>query len=149
LGSKEEGSLTIEQIMTKKVVALRPQDTVAQAARLMREKGVGCILVLDRGKKPLGILTDRDIVVSVVAVGLDPMTTKLEEVMTPRVLTASRGEILLRVAKRMAEASVRRLPVVDEEGRVKGLISVDDILVLLITELSNVCAAIVGPSKLL
>jgi len=135
--------------MTKKVAALRPQDTVAQAARLMRERGVGCILVLDKGKNPLGILTDRDIVVSVVALGLDPMATRLEEVMTPHVLTASRDEILLRVAKRMAEASVRRLPVVDEEGKVKGIISVDDILVLLITELSNVCAAIVGPSKLL
>ncbi|MBI3989974.1 MAG: CBS domain-containing protein [candidate division NC10 bacterium] len=135
--------------MTKKVAALRPQDTVARAARLMRERGVGCILVLDTKRKPVGILTDRDIVVSVVALGLDPMATKLEEVMTPRVLTASRDEILLRVAKRMAEASVRRLPVVDEEGKVKGIISVDDILVLLITELSNICAAIVGPSKLL
>lgn len=141
--------MTIGSLMTKKVVALKPQDTVATAARLMREKRVGCILILDKEKRPRGILTDRDIVVSVVAAGLDPKATRLEKVMTSRVITASEDEILLKVARRMAEVSIRRLPIVDEEGRVKGLVSVDDLLVLLIAELSNVCAAIVGPSKLL
>lgn len=141
--------MTIGSIMTKKVVALRPQDKVAKAAKLMREERVGCVLVLDEDRKPIGILTDRDIVVSVVATGLNPKTTRLDQIMTSRVVTAWEGEILLQVAKRMAEAYVRRLPIVDEKGRVKGLVSVDDILVLLIAELSHVCTAIVGPSKLL
>lgn len=141
--------MTIGSIMTKKVVALRPQDKVAKAAKLMREERVGCVLVLDENRKPIGILTDRDIVVSVVATGLNPKTTRLDQIMTSRVITAWEGEILLQVAKRMAEAYVRRLPIVDEKGRVKGLVSVDDILVLLIAELSHVCTAIVGPSKLL
>lgn len=141
--------MTISSIMTKKVVALRPQDKVAKAAKLMREEGVGCVLVLDENRKPIGILTDRDIVISVVATGLNPKTTRLDQIMTSRVVTAWEGEILLEVAKKMAEAYVRRLPIVDEKGRVKGLVSVDDILVLLIAELSHVCAAIAGPSKLL
>lgn len=136
-------------LMHKKVVALRPGDKVAKAAKLMREKGVGCILVLDEEKRPIGILTDRDIVVSVIAKDLDPDTTRLDQVMTQRVITAKEDEILLRAARFMAEARVRRLPIVDEEGRVVGIVSVDDILVVLITEISNVCSAIVGPSKLL
>lgn len=136
-------------LMHKRVVALRPGDKVAKAAKLMREKGVGCILVLDEEKRPIGILTDRDIVVSVIAMELDPDTTRLDQVMTQRVVTAREDEILLRAARSMAEARVRRLPIVDEKGSVAGIVSVDDILVVLITELSNVCSAIVGPSKLL
>jgi len=141
--------MRMSSIMNKKVVALRPEDKVAKAAKFMREKGVGCILVLDDEKRPLGILTDRDIVVSVLARGLDPKATRLKEVMTPNVVVAKEDEILLRAARAMAEARIRRLPIVDGEGRVVGIVSVDDILVVLITELSNVCSAIVGPSKLL
>jgi CBS domain-containing protein len=69
--------------------------------------------------------------------------------MVRRVITARRDEILLRAVRRMAEGRIRRLPIVDEKGRAIGLVSVDDLLVLLITELSNVVAAIVGPSKLI
>lgn len=141
--------MTTGSIMSRKLVALRPQDTVARAAKRMREEGVGCILVLDGKGQPVGILTDRDIVVSVVATGLDPKATRLEQVMVSRVITAQEDEILLKAVKKMAEARIRRLPIVDRSGKVKGIISVDDILVPLITELSNVCAAIVGPSKLL
>ncbi|MBI5167079.1 MAG: CBS domain-containing protein [candidate division NC10 bacterium] len=139
----------MSSIMNKKVVALRPEDKVAKAAKFMRERGVGCILVLDEEKRPLGILTDRDIVVSVLARGLDPKATRLKQVMTPNVVVAKEDEILLRAARAMAEARIRRLPIVDGKGRVVGIVSVDDILVVLITELSNVCSAIVGPSKLL
>lgn len=141
--------MRMSSIMNKKVVALRPEDKVAKAAKFMRERGVGCILVLDEEKRPLGILTDRDIVVSVLARGLDPKATRLKQVMTPNVVVAKEDEILLRAARAMAEARIRRLPIVDGKGRVVGIVSVDDILVVLITELSNVCSAIVGPSKLL
>lgn len=141
--------MRIGELANRKVVALRPSDTVARAARVMRDKGVGCVLVQDGERRLRGILTDRDIVVSVLAVGLDARTTTLEAVMVKRVITARRDEILLRASRRMAEARIRRLPVVDKKGRAVGLVSVDDLLVLLITELSNVVAAIVGPSKLI
>ena len=141
--------MRIGQLANKRVVALRPNDTVAMAARVMRDRGVGCVLIQDGQRRLLGILTDRDIVVSVLAPGLDPRTTRLESVMVKKVITTGKGEILLRAARRMADGRIRRLPVVDQKGRAIGLVSVDDLLVLLITELSNVVAAIVGPSKLI
>lgn len=141
--------MTVGSLMTRGVVALRPTASVAEAARLMREKAIGSILILDEGKRPLGIITDRDIAVSVVAGGRDPKATPLDQVMTRKVVTADQDEILLKAVRRMAEASIRRLPVLDGRGRVVGMVSVEDILVVLITELSNVVAAIVGPSKLI
>lgn len=141
--------MTVGSLMTRRVIALKPTASVAEAARLMREKAIGSVLVLDGAKRPVGIITDRDIAVSVVAGGRDPKATRLDEVMTRKVVTADQDEILLRAVRRMAEASIRRLPVVDGRGRVVGMVSVEDILVVLITELSNVVAAIVGPSKLI
>jgi CBS domain-containing protein len=141
--------MTIGELANRRVVALRPMDTAAAAAKVMRDKGIGCVLIQDGGKRLQGIVTDRDIVVSVLAAGLDPKTTTLESIMVRKVVTAPKDEIILRAARRMAEARIRRLPVVDGKGRVVGLVSVDDLLVLLITELSNVVAAIVGPSKLI
>jgi CBS domain-containing protein len=139
--------MDVASIMIKKLVAVGPKDPLSKAAQLMREEEVGCVLVLDERRKPLGILTDRDLVVRGVATGRS-LSTPVEEVMSRNPFTTKPTEPVMLAARRMADLLVRRLPVVDEEGRAVGLISVDDLLTILITELSNVASAIVGTSKL-
>ena len=141
--------MEIQTIMTRSVAAVAPSDKLEKAARLMKEEDVGCVLVLDEERRPLGIITDRDIVLRVLGRKRDPSKVRVEEAMSPDPKTARTFEPVLVTARRMAEEGVRRLPVVDEEGHIVGLVSVDDLLTLFITELSNVAAAIAGSSRLL
>ncbi|HEV8663449.1 MAG TPA: CBS domain-containing protein [Candidatus Methylomirabilis sp.] len=141
--------MTLADLMNTKPVTVRPTETVAAAAKRMRDEGVGCVVVTGSTRKPVGILTDRDIVLAVVAEGRLPDATRVEEVMCRHVITGRRSDTLMDAAIKMAEASIRRLPILDGQGRMVGLVSVDDLLVILITELSNISAAIAGPSKIL
>lgn len=141
--------MTLADLMNPKPVTVRPTETVAAAAKRMRDEGVGCVVVTGSTRKPVGILTDRDIVLAVVAEGRLPDTTRVEEVMCRHVISGRPNDTLMDAAIKMAEASIRRLPILDGQGRMVGLVSVDDLLVILITELSNISAAIAGPSKIL
>jgi CBS domain-containing protein len=135
--------------MTKKIAAVSPQDTLRKAAQLMDAENVGCVLVLDANRKPVGLVTDRDLVIRGMAAGRSAEGTPVEAVMTRSPHTTRATEPVMLVARRMADLLVRRLPVVDQEGRAVGLISVDDLAAVFITELSNVVTAIAGTSKLL
>ena len=141
--------MTLGDLMNTKPITVRPTETVAAAAKRMRDEGVGCVVVTGPTRKPVGILTDRDIVLAVVAEGRLPAATRVEEVMRRHVITGRATDTLMDAAIKMAEASIRRLPILDGQGRMVGLVSVDDLLVILITELSNISAAIAGPSKIL
>jgi CBS domain-containing protein len=140
--------MEIQSVMTRRVAALSPDDSLAKAAELMRKEDVGCVLIMNEEHKALGIVTDRDVVLRAVASGRNPAEVRVEDVMTREPKTARSSEPVLVTARRMAQEGVRRLPVVDEDGHVVGLISVDDLLTLFITELSNVAAAIAGASRL-
>jgi len=140
--------MEVQAIMSRRIAALPPDATTAEAAKLMREEDVGAILALGPGKKPLGILTDRDLVLRVVALNRDPAQVKLQEVMSKHPCTVRGHEPVMLVARRMAEKGVRRLLVVNEGGSVIGVVSVDDLLTVLISELSNVCTVMVGSSRL-
>lgn len=141
--------MNLGDLMNTKPVTVRPTETVAAAARRMRDEGVGCVVVTGPTRKPVGILTDRDIVLAVVAEGRLPEETRVQEVMCRHVISGRPTDTLMDAAMKMAEASIRRLPILDGQGRMVGLVSVDDLLVILITELSNISAAIAGPSKIL
>ena len=141
--------MNLGDLMNTKPVTVRPTETVAAAAKRMRDEGVGCVVVTGPTRKPVGILTDRDIVLAVVAEGRLPEATRVEEVMCRHVISGRATDTLMDAAMKMAEASIRRLPILDGQGRMVGLVSVDDLLVILITELSNISAAIAGPSKIL
>jgi CBS domain-containing protein len=140
--------MEVQAIMSKRLAALPPEATTAEAAKLMKEEDVGAIVALGPGEKPLGILTDRDLVLRVVALKRDPSQVKLQEVMSKHPCTVPGNEPVMLAARRMAEKGVRRLLVVDEGGSVIGVVSVDDLLTILISELSNVCTVMVGSSRL-
>ena len=141
--------MDVDRIMSRNVASVPKKANLLEAAKLMDDESVGCVLILDGDEKPVGILTDRDLVVRGVAKGHAVEKTTVESVMSAHPFTVHRDEPIMLVARKMADKGIRRVPVVDEKGSVVGLVSVDDLLTVFISELSNVAAAIVGSSKLL
>lgn len=109
------------------LVTASPSDTVLDAVKKMYENNVGSVLVVDEQGRLVGIFTERDLV-RVVAKGLDPSTTRLEEVMTRKLITARPGDSLPMIASKMVEHGIRHIPVVDEEGKLVGIISIKPVL---------------------
>ena len=116
--------MLIDEFITKPLVTAPRDETVAAVAQSMAEAGVGAIVVLD-GEELLGIFSERDLLVRVVAEGLDPATTRVGDVATADVITAIPGESLKDCAARLRGNGIRHLPVV-KEGRPVGVVSARD-----------------------
>jgi CBS domain-containing protein len=99
---------------------------VRETAQLMQKLDIGCLPVTD-GDRVVGLITDRDIACRVVAEGLNPETQEVQAVMSEKAVCCVEDQALDEVAELMETNAVRRLPVLDGEGRIAGLISVDDI----------------------
>ena len=120
------------------------------AARLMRENHVGCLVVVDETAGQhivVGVLTDRDIVTSVVAADLDPASLRVGEVMTTDLVTAREDDSLIDLMRSMRRKGVRRVPVVSGQGELRGVATLDDVLSILTEELSLLVAAIDSESE--
>lgn len=133
-------------ICNHNVITVSPDDSIRTAAELMRQHHVGDVVVAQRNGgsiTPLGILTDRDIVIEVIAenVGLDEVTVR--DTMSDQLITANENEDLLGTLMRMRENGVRRLPVVDDKGQLVGILTADDVIGLVARELAEVWALIV------
>lgn len=122
------------------VAIAHEDDTIRAAAQIMRERRVGS-LVVTRAGRPVGVLTDRDIVVRVVAEGRD-CEARIGDFVTYDPITVSVHDGIETAAAQMRRHGVRRLPVVDEDGVVVGMVTADDLLVLLGSEIAGVCEAI-------
>jgi CBS domain-containing protein len=123
----------VNEYMSSDPVTVHGREGLLDAARRMRALHVGCLVVVEdgpRGKpRPVGMLTDRDIVVGVLAETDQKLhLVRVDDVMTRRLVLARETEDLDEVLRRMRGAGVRRVPVVDAEGALKGLLSFDDIL---------------------
>ena len=138
--------MTVGRICTRTTHLADPHETVRTAARRMEDVNVGTLVVLDVNRRPIGIVTDRDLVLRCVARGLDPDETTVSQVMSapPRcVVETAPIEDAMAILRR---ASVRRLPVVDDDGRLEGIVSVDDVVELLVEELEHL-GRIVGCAR--
>jgi CBS domain-containing protein len=121
----------IGEICTRDPVVAMPEATVAAAARLMRQHHVGSVVVVaDSGgmRVPLGVVTDRDIVVEVTATDLDPNTITVSDIMRREIVTVRADEDALEAMLIMRTNGVRRLPVVTAEGKLLGVVAFDDLL---------------------
>jgi CBS domain-containing protein len=116
-------------------------DTVEAAAAAMRDRRVGCLVVTREGH-PVGIVTDRDLVVRVLAEGLDPRGLRIRDVVTYDPITVALHEGIETAAERMRKHGVRRLPIVDHQGVAVGIVTADDLLVLLGGEIGALSRAI-------
>ena len=118
--------MKIADIMSSNVCLVGPDDTIQFAAPKMEESDIG-FLPVGENDRLVGMITDRDIALRAVALGKDPKRTKVRDVMTDRVLYCSAGEDVEDAAENMAELRVRRMPIVDEDKRLVGVVSLGDI----------------------
>jgi CBS domain-containing protein len=116
-------------VMTKNPVCCVPDDTVVKAARLMKSKDIGSIPVIkdEETGKLVGIVTDRDLALEIVAEGRDPKTTKVENVMTRNIVTCHAEDDLQKALDAMSHHQLRRIPVVDHDDRIIGIIAQADV----------------------
>lgn len=136
--------MSIRDLCRRNVVTLHRQATVFEAARLMREAHIGNVVVVQTAdsRVPVGVVTDRDIVLEVVAKGRPPATVTVEEIMSSPVTTLREEDGFLAALDKMSARGVRRAPVVDGEGHLSGMVSVDDLVPLLARELAKIGALI-------
>ena len=117
------------EVMTNNPVCCLPNDTVANVAELMNSGNIGSIPVIEneQTKKLIGIVTDRDLTLKIVAKGLDAKSTKVETVMTRKVVTCRADDDLQKALDAMAENQLRRIPVVDADNKIMGIIAQADV----------------------
>lgn len=118
-----------KDVMTQKIVCCYPGDRVAKAAKRMKKNDIGSLPIVENkeNKKLVGIITDRDLALKVIGKGRNPKSTKIKKVMTKNVVTCRSNDELQKALNLMAENQLRRIPVVDNDDRVIGIIAQADI----------------------
>jgi CBS domain-containing protein len=137
--------MSIGEICNREVIIVARDTSVAEAARLMREQHVGDVVVVaeEAGqRRPIGIVTDRDVVVEVVAAGLDAAKLSVEEIMVQDLATVQENTGVFEAIIFMRDKGVRRLPVVGKEGELIGILALDDLIELLAEELNELARLI-------
>ena len=138
--------MPISDVCVRDVVVATKETTVQQAAALMRRHHVGDLVVVQEGtngrKIPVGIITDRDIVVSVVAPALNGAVYTIGDLVTRELVTVAEDQGVFETIQQMRMIGVRRMPVVDRAGGLVGIISVDDLIQLLSDEMSELAKLI-------
>jgi len=119
---------TVGELMTRDPVMVEPDATVKEAARMMRDRDIGAVLVADRGQL-VGVLTDRDIVVRGIAEKGDPSSTKVMDIVSKEVETVKPNDSVDKAVKKMRSKAMRRIPVVDERGKPVGIVTIGDLAV--------------------
>ena len=145
--------MTIGKVCNREVVFIHAQASIPEAARLMREYHVGDLVVIKEktGKRvPVGIVTDRDIVLEVIAEGVSMDDVSVGDIMSDNLVTARESDGLLDTVKVMRAKGIRRLPVVNDDNELVGILSVDDLIDLFseqIVDLARLIAREQGREK--
>ena len=133
-------TMDVREVCKQVVVFVYRSMALNEAARLMRDHHVGSLVVVeerDAGKSPIGMLTDRDIAIGVVARDLDPRTLAVSEVMTTDVVSVRDDDSVLDVLALMRRRGVRRVPVVTRAGLLVGIVTLDDLLHIVVAQLDD------------
>jgi predicted transcriptional regulator len=139
--------MSVGELCIREVVITEKDASILEAARLMRRYHVGDLIVVERkerGNVPGGIITDRDIILNVVAEGRDATSTHVSDVFISDLATVKEVDSLYDTIHWMRSKGVRRIPVVDEDGYLTGVLSVDDILDYLSDELVTLSKLLLG-----
>lgn len=137
--------MAIGEICCRDVVIAQAEETVLDAAKLMREHHVGNVVVVEEreGKRvPVGIVTDRDVVVEIVAPGLDPATLTIGDIMLSGLAAIDEGTGVFETIEFMRSKGVRRMPVVAADGALVGIVTLDDLVALLAEEFYELSAVL-------
>ncbi|MFC1602000.1 CBS domain-containing protein [Pseudomonadota bacterium] len=138
--------MNVGEICNRKVIICHPDDSIHQTAKLMRDHHVGDLIVTERREDeliPIGILTDRDIVIELLAEEVDLDSVSCADVMCNDLITARENDEILVTIELMREKGIRRLPVVNQNDGLEGILTLDDIIELL-AELQTNLAKLIG-----
>lgn len=122
--------MKVKHVMTKDPSCCVPADKAPKAARIMRDEDAGIVPVIDneQSQRLVGVVTDRDLCMNVVAEGREPESVAVEACMTSMVVTCSPNDSVDKTTELMKENQIRRVPVVDEDGRLRGIVSMADLV---------------------
>lgn len=119
--------MKVQDLMTRRVATVGAQDSLARAVKLMQERDCGCIVVIDEASKVAGILTDRGVCLAALRTDKPLSRLKARDCMRTEVFTCAPNDGVAEAEQRMGQHQVRRLPVVDAKGRLRGILSLDDL----------------------
>jgi CBS domain-containing protein len=134
--------MSVGEICNREVIVIDQNSTIREAAELMRRHHVGTLVVVEdlaagSNAKPAGILTDRDIVIEIIAEAVDFNTVLIRDVMSFELVTAREKDGIWETMQRMKTHGIRRMPVVSDAGGLTGILAVDDLLEMLVDELTD------------
>lgn len=133
--------MSLGNLCRREIICVDLGTTVKEAVKLIEEKNVGCVIVIG-SDKPVGMLTDRDIVLRVINKGLDPQRTTVDNVMSKDIVALREDMGLFEALEQVKGKSIRRFPIVDANGALKGIMTLDDIIFLLGKEMADVSSII-------
>lgn len=120
--------MKVNEIMTADVEIIRPESTIQEAAQKLKTLEVGSLPVCN-GRRLVGMITDRDITIRVVAEGMDPASTRVDQVMSPDLIWCFEDETLEEAEAKMMQKQIRRLPVISRDKELVGILAVGDIAI--------------------
>ncbi len=135
--------MKLSEICMRDVIVVSPQTDLVAAANLMRQYHVGSLVVLEESggiRRPVGILTDRDLVVEVLALEVPILSVKVGDIMSVDIVCLNEEEDLSQAIQTMRHKGIRRLPVVDAQGGLVGIVTLEDLLELAVEWLSGLAA---------
>lgn len=142
--------MSIKALCNRELVTVGRDDTIFKAAELMRQNHVGDVLVVEKKHDtttPLGIVTDRDVVVEIVAPGLDPKVITVGDIMLPHLSTIEEDADIFDAIKLMTSKGIRRLPVIDKYGNLIGILTLDDLLLMMAKESFSIAMLLSNEQK--
>lgn len=152
--------MSIKNLCRKEAVTVKPETRIEDVTRIMEEKNLGSLIVCQdgtnwkelgiRGAKEFGIVTDRDIALKVINNRLDPKTATIDQIMTKKNLIVLREDMgLCEALDQVRNTAIRRFPVIDAEGNLQGIITIDDIIQLLGREMADIAKVLENEGPLL
>ncbi|MFZ4537955.1 CBS domain-containing protein [Propionivibrio sp.] len=138
--------MSIGEICNREVIVAEANCSILEASRLMRQHHVGALVIVDSDdgvNRPVGVITDRDLVVEVMAAHLDPEIVLVGEAVIEPLYSLRETEGVFETMHLMREHGVRRLPVVDENGGLQGIVTIDDLISILAEEMNELSRLIV------
>ncbi len=138
-------ALNVGHIASRIVVVAERETPILRVAQLMRDNHIGAVIIIEGEpprNRPIGVITDRDLVVEVLALELDYRVFTAGDIMTSNPTTVCETDAVFDAFERMQRSAVRRLPVVDAEGRLVGIVAFDDLVELLAQEMGNLAQTV-------
>jgi len=137
----------VGEVCNREVIIIDREDSIREAAGLMRKHHVGNVVVVEEKNEerfPVGILTDRDIVLDLIALDVDINAVTVGDAMSFELITAREEDDVMETIKRMLHKGVRRIPVVNDRGGLEGILAVDDLIDLLSEQLTDLARLVMG-----